>query len=394
MLKRYLEIFTCCFAAVSTVSISAGNIFLGLTAVSLIFLFAGGKDITIGEFKNYYRAVGVFLCAMLLSALFSGHVMTGLKIWTEHWVWRFIPFVVMTMALCDRYKAERVLMFSLLGLTADIACVLYQGITGAVRAAGFFGHAMTFAGYSCIYLPALLILFFEKDILGSGRWLSGIIFALGCFALVFNGTRGAWLALAPLIFLILCRYIFKSKEFFVSAVIFLMIFGSFFGGSNRIVERLYSSVNVKTDASNIGRLYIWESSVKMFADHPVLGVGLGQYTRNYQEKYILDEAKDRTLGHAHNNFLHMLAENGLIGFVGFIVMLAYIVCSSAKNFYLTRSPYALMIMCSTVALILQGLTEYNFGNSAVMKEYWLVLGCLAVLDLSYRKAAGMPKGEE
>ena len=30
---------------------------------------------------------------------------------------------------------------------------------------------------------------------------------------------------------------------------------------------------------------------------------------------------------------------------------------------------------------MQGLTEYNFGNSAVMKSYWLLLGCMLVLKL-------------
>lgn len=44
-----------------------------------------------------------------------------------------------------------------------------------------------------------------------------------------------------------------------------------------------------------------------------------------------------------------------------------------------------MVVGSTTALMLQGLTEYNFGNGAVMKIYWFVLACLIVLSREYNK---------
>ena len=51
----------------------------------------------------------------------------------------------------------------------------------------------------------------------------------------------------------------------------------------------------------------------------------------------------------------------------------------------TRNVYALMIVSATVCLLLQGFTEYNVGNSAVIKMYWLVLGLLVVLSEFYKK---------
>ena len=44
-----------------------------------------------------------------------------------------------------------------------------------------------------------------------------------------------------------------------------------------------------------------------------------------------------------------------------------------------------MLFTFTLSLSLQGLTENNFGNSAVMKAFWLLLGCLLVLDYNYNK---------
>ena len=91
------------------------------------------------------------------------------------------------------------------------------------------------------------------------------------------------------------------------------------------------------------------------------------------------------MGHAHNNFLQMLAENGIVGFVGFVTLLAAFIAYSLKRFWQENNPYALMMSMSALALVLQGFTEYNFGNSAVMKSFWLAQGCLLVLSYSQLK---------
>ena len=91
------------------------------------------------------------------------------------------------------------------------------------------------------------------------------------------------------------------------------------------------------------------------------------------------------LDHAHNNFMQMLGENGLVGLFGYVCAFGYILWSSLKNYLLNQNPYSLMIVGSTSALLLQGLTEYNFATGAVMKLYWLVLACLIVLASHYNK---------
>ena len=80
----------------------------------------------------------------------------------------------------------------------------------------------------------------------------------------------------------------------------------------------------------------------------------------------------------------MLAENGILGFAGFISLFGYILCSSLKGAIKEHSKYSVLIFGSTFALLLQGMTEYNFGNSAVIKFYWTVLGCLLILQNSQR----------
>ena len=118
----------------------------------------------------------------------------------------------------------------------------------------------------------------------------------------------------------------------------------------------------------------------------LLGVGLGQYSKTYNDMslgYKSTEAKEK-LDHAHNNFIHMLAENGLIGFMGFSYMFGYFSWQSLKGWQRERNPYHLMIISTISALLLQGLTEYNFGNSALMKTFWLLFGCLLISAKRWR----------
>lgn len=369
------------FAFTSFISIAAGNIFLGLATA--IFLFFSYKDrIEINkEFKGYYIAYSVFLIVMLLSALFSGDILKGFKTWANLCIWRWMPFVIITIMISEFASAKKILLFSMFGISVGIVTLIYQGLMGDLRAAGLFGHPMTFAGYFCVFLPVLLVCFFEKNILGKFRYVSGILFLLGCIALFYNGTRGAWLALAPVILSVGTYYMLQDKRYMVLGMVFFIASGGILLNSDRFVKRISSVTNVTTDTSNTERLLMWESAFNMVKDHPVLGVGLGQYKDNYQKKYILLEAKQPNLSHAHSNYMQMLAENGLIGFLGFIGLIGYVLVRNIKSFIKIRCPYSLIIASSTVALMLQGITEYNFGNSAVMKAYWLVLGCILVMKM-------------
>lgn len=76
----------------------------------------------------------------------------------------------------------------------------------------------------------------------------------------------------------------------------------------------------------------------------------------------------------------MLA-GGAVGLFAFLLCFGYVFVYSWRDWKKNRNPYALMIFVGTLALMIQGLTERNVGNSVVMNLYWLFLGiCLALTD--------------
>lgn len=382
LFNKYYNIPITAFALLSFISIAMGNVLLGITAAMLLaYIYKNKHTLTLAKtFRPYYYAIGFFVLTMLLSALTSGAAARGMRVWADLWVWRVLPFFVLTLSIKDKLAAKKILLCALTGITLGSLCLIYQGLSGDGRASGFFGHPMTFAGYFCIYLPVLLVCFVDKGVLG-GKWrrCAGVALALGCLALLFNATRGAWLACAAVLLFILVYYVLvKRSRVAVACLLFAAIAGAALTQYNPFMQRLNTITDSKFQ-SNTERLLIWGSAWNMYKDHPLLGVGLGQYKDNYQKKYISPKAKEPQLGHAHNNFFQMLAENGTVGFIGFAALIACFIGYSFYCFVRQGSPYALMMSMSALALVLQGCTEYNFGNSAVMKSFWLVQGCLLLL---------------
>ena len=137
------------------VSIAAGNIFLGILALCF-FIQLYKKQISFNQdYKEYFIAIGLFIISMLLSTLFSGDIVYGLKRWADMWIWRFMPFVVVIFLLNNYIDAQKVMLTGFAGITLTSVYAVYQGLSGMSRANGFYGHPMTLGGWLCIFLPLL-----------------------------------------------------------------------------------------------------------------------------------------------------------------------------------------------------------------------------------------------
>ena len=105
-----------------------------------------------------------------------------------------------------------------------------------------------------------------------------------------------------------------------------VLFGTFWVGGDRLAsnfEAARSEFNpeVVNSRDGVSRNEIWRASLKMFAAHPFLGVGLGGYWIGITAHH--DASGLMTPQEAHNDYLELLSSGGLIGFaigVWFVVM--------------------------------------------------------------------------
>lgn len=109
------------------------------------------------------------------------------------------------------------------------------------------------------------------------RWIKrfallGIVFSIvGLFCCF---SRGAFLVSAMVAPLYLFFYMKRSKKVAVICLSILILIAAPIFCSPKYTARLSTTLNTTTNISNVDRIRAWKSSVNMFLDYPVNGVGL------------------------------------------------------------------------------------------------------------------------
>ncbi len=66
----------------------------------------------------------------------------------------------------------------------------------------------------------------------------------------------------------------------------------------------------------------WQAGWRMFQAHPLLGVGVGNFNAAYPTYFVAPWSISQ--GHAHNYYIHTLAESGLFGLLAYLLLVGVI----------------------------------------------------------------------
>ncbi len=362
------------YALASSISIAAANIAVCL-ALLLAIVRCARAPVAFDLDSRLARAIFVFWATILMSALFAyDRDIAFSKLWA--YIYRGLPFFLAAAFVDSRPKLVAILVAMGVSIGAADLCAVWQGLYGAARAKAF-SHYMAFAGNLLQMLPLTMVLTLEgKNLAPQVRAAFAAVCLLSSAALIANATRGAWLAVLAAVVLYIFLSLRACRKVAIALCLALAVYGGVFCYFPGLHARAASIADLSAAGGNAERLLLWQGAWRMFMDHPLAGVGPGNFKDIYLGQYIALESRER-LSHAHNNFLQLLAENGLIGFAGFTALFAYILAYLYKKGVGRREPLALAVLLATVALLVQGLTEFNFGDSAVIRMYWFLLGLAA-----------------
>lgn len=152
-------------------------------------------------------------------------------------------------------------------------------------------------------------------------------------------------------------------------------------------ERFRSTFDLSQGTTSFFRLQLWRSALKMWREHPLLGVGLDNFLYQYRTRYILPNAwQEPNLSHPHNLALDFSTRLG----VGGIVLLAWLqwaFWSAALRAYqrLTDpAPKALLLglMGSMVAFLAHGLVDNSYFLVDLAFTFFLTAGIVHRLAAS------------
>lgn len=140
------------------------------------------------------------------------------------------------------------------------------------------------------------------------------------------------------------------------------------------------------------RLGYWRVGWRMFRDHVLTGTGFGTFGALYPKYQTLEEDDVRA---AHNDFLQILSETGLVGFIPFASFVGALLLSLAHGMRGGRTIEDALLrggfLAGIAAFLVHCVVDFNFYNPALAMLFFMAagLGC-AVAGLGDAASAPTP----
>lgn len=360
------------------VKLPGGNV-LSVSRIVGLILIAGGIVATLNRGVVRLRMPAV---TILLSVLFALWAIAS-NLWN---VWNpllgmvtsltYLQLAVMSIfvwQLC-RTKSDHMILLQAFVLGAGVVAgrLVYDFLTNPFvansqqsieRYTGLGGNPNGTAAIMALSLPLAWFLanFWARGLL---RWLNFIYLPAGILGIILTASRGGFVtALVGLLIIPLTlRYLGRGSRFGVA--VFIVLAGSLLYSlvPPGNFERLSQTSSEITEGNVSNRSQIWAAGLRLYPESPIVGTGTGSFAT----------AVLPILGYsmpAHNAWLLVLVEMGIIGFVlyvsNFIIVLIPLV----------RLPGAdkMLYICLWLALVVSMLPS----NVEDAQHVWALLTIMA-----------------
>jgi O-antigen ligase len=223
-----------------------------------------------------------------------------------------------------------------------------------------------------------------------------VIGMLALFCLVFTFSRSA--ALGLFLALLLMSLIRKDKV--ILTLLLLCMLVAPFAIPATIKDWSKTTNSWAELFLGQDRPIIYETAFNMIKSHPFVGVGVNTFVLNYP-KYKLHNAvfdpgnqdKADMSWYAHDSYLQMTAETGIIYFLVFLALI-FMLFRDGITFY-CRTEQAFLKLCSLgimlglLAFLVNGLTETNLYYPKIAVLFWFQVALLmAVIRLGQGSFVG------
>jgi O-antigen ligase len=375
-------------------SISGAQIALGL----LLLALAGREARGAGRLRRMplRLPLALFCGALVLSTVAGGPSMRALDAYRELWV--LGAYVGVVSLLEGSEHGARLARLLVLSATLVAAYGIAQHVTGvdayrelvgrpsAVRpyehdpsrfvVVGFFPSYLTYAHSLMAPLGWAVAAALAPVGWVLGRGLAAACALVMAAALVLSTARGAWLAAAALGAAALA--VSSARVRLAAAAAAALLTGVLFGLSPGLRAEARSILDAR---ANAGRLAIYAANLDALREHPVLGVGFGNYDRAMRAFYARRPAADRR-SHAHNTFLQIAVQAGLLGLAAFVGLFGsvlargLVVLRRLRDERDSRWATAAGAWLAVVGFLVGGLTQDTFGDSECAMAMWVAVAVL------------------
>lgn len=300
-----------------------------LSAASLIVLALCWIALMAVEKRFIFRntilniPLGLVLLIALISSFFSIDVLCSLDYFRSEILKSvFIFFAIINFVDNEKHikRLAWFLMFSfilmnLYGLAEYFAILKPLGR----KLDSTLGHHNKVGMFADLVFPIIfLFLIKAKD------WkmrIPALAFALlSLVAIIFTQSRGAWVSISLAI--IVAAFLYDRKMLGAIAVVLAVIPLLLpVGIMKRIITIFDFKDYMKPGRVLVERPFVWKGAIKIIKEYPIIGAGTGSdiFYKLYVEKGYKPKNAKQKLGHAHNQILETLVENGIVGLIAQIL---------------------------------------------------------------------------
>jgi O-antigen ligase len=213
-----------------------------------------------------------------------------------------------------------ILRVYVVGAVASAGLAFYEAAIG-LRAEGLQGDPNIFGLYQVAALPAAFALARLSHGVGRLLWILASLPILG--SIVASQSRGALLALVATAFVLALYH--RRRRVLVPLVAGAGLMAYTLAP---LIDDRYAAERVSSDRAS-GRIDIWFTAWQAFLDHPLTGIGAGNYVPQSIERLTTEPGVELIKSHlltgqgieVHNIYLEALAERGLFGLLTLLSLL-------------------------------------------------------------------------
>jgi O-antigen ligase len=305
-------------------------------------------------------------------------------------VYRWTVALALLVIASSAIKTVRHAWFVLIGVMAGVVgSTLFAAIqvatndgppsfqTGTLmRAYGAFGEPNPFAAYLemsvLLLIPIALVTFRSRA--GLAHFVPLIVVAMGVGALALTQSRGGMLGFAAGCAVIAWWYARWSRTLLLVAILFMVPMMLFTAPGRSVTERFTTSmatfrINEQTTPANWSvheRVAHWRAGLNMLEAEPVTGIGAGNFDARYREHTSVWRFRIPR-GHAHNGFIQMGAQSGLIGLVAYLALFFVVGARAVRGIHRAQDHSARALALGSlgvlVAVTVHGQFDYLHGLS-------------------------------
>ena len=311
------------------VPLELGKVAVGLSVLGLLL---AGRTSKVGRRSGIGVGIALafFLLASFLSALQASAQAEAWAGFIDMVRWCIIYFLI--GRIVSNPWRMRVFVFILLLLNLKLAQFAIRGFFAGsafgrsaqfmasrgvgAGSVGFFGNAGDFGVAMCVIWPLAGML-----LLGESKKIPRLIllasFAAFSGAILVCGSRGAFLAA---VLTALVASVRNLRRFGVAFLFLILVPGFFYLLPEGSKDRLRSALHWQQDKTASTRIALWKAGIGMFSDHPIFGVGPGNFGQEYANRYA-GPGEDPESWVPHSIYIQALSELGLAGTIPLLLLI-------------------------------------------------------------------------